>query len=355
MGNELSSCQPCRVDDESAVEIIVESDCRMPCDYIGSQFPSDELGVEERSHGDCAAMLPVREETEELWRCKSSMASEDDTMSTRSPYSDEGDDLSSEGSATEAHHGPPAALSAEYKGPELPEAAANEDDHEAQSPAAAVWRLTRTPALDNAFGELPDPQVVFQSTRGKKPIFSKHIPGVSLSAVRDALEADGGCLHRYPCEALNCHGMSATTWDSTVVGDKQHLMYKLAVPRDFPDFVYKMLGLPDVVDGATVSCISNSDSTGTELVLLQRSRTEGVPSSDRLQAQNVYCFQAGVNGHGVTMLQWTEVVWTQPCPWTMRPIAAVIERKVKGEAKATAIDFQHILQDVIKRQNFADH
>mmetsp|Transcript_50552 Transcript_50552/g.141560 ORF Transcript_50552/g.141560 Transcript_50552/m.141560 type:complete len:362 (-) Transcript_50552:135-1220(-) len=181
------------------------------------------------------------------------------------------------------------------------------------------------------------------------PLFTQHLPDVTLGAIHAAF-LDGGedtCpLRRFLREVLECYDVSATDWaesDDASGALERRINYKTPLPDDVPDGVSRLCRLPGTILGTTL--VSLHGVTDDELIVTQNSYTSNVLYSDRFWLHNTMSFKMDGAG-GVTLRQWTEVIWSQPLPWTHGIVKFFIERKAKSGARDTASDFARIVGEI---------
>jgi len=174
---------------------------------------------------------------------------------------------------------------------------------------------------------------------------AKHLPSVrDIETLRSALvsEPESGPLANFLREALGCQDLTMTPWVEdgrfeSALG--QRSKYNVPLPKDTPDIVKKALSLPSLVPSVTVNCVG---LCGDCLVLVQRSRSEGVLYSDRVRVQHTHVFRAHTSG-GVEWKQWTEMVWLTPLPWTHGFLAKIMKQKALEETRGHSQNFEAAL------------
>jgi len=208
------------------------------------------------------------------------------------------------------------------------------------SAAADATRWQRSSSFELECEALAAPSL----PKGRAPIASRTCPrGTQLCGILASLER--GALPRFLREALGCRDVEPTPWTPHLEaeGDEssmvQRMVFAMPMPRDLPEAVYRLVRIPDVVEGSTLSCVRSGEG---ELILTQRCRISGAPYSDRFRIEHTYSFRRDAAGQ-VVFAQWTEVVWTLPLPWTHKVIVSLLEAKVKAETLGLVGDFLEVI------------
>eukprot|EP00445_Apocalathium_hangoei_P038141 CAMPEP_0203941810 /NCGR_PEP_ID=MMETSP0359-20131031/78137_1 /ASSEMBLY_ACC=CAM_ASM_000338 /TAXON_ID=268821 /ORGANISM="Scrippsiella Hangoei, Strain SHTV-5" /LENGTH=401 /DNA_ID=CAMNT_0050872437 /DNA_START=37 /DNA_END=1242 /DNA_ORIENTATION=+ len=197
-------------------------------------------------------------------------------------------------------------------------------------------KFIRTPTLEMELAEIEA-----LALPSGDPAIVKHLPSVpDIESLCSALEGEpeSGPLANFLKESLGCQDLSMTPWveDSRIESAlSQRSKYKVPLPKGTPDIVKKALGLPSLVPSVTVNCVG---LRGDCLILVQRSRSEGVLYSERFRVQHTHLFRAHTSG-GVEWKQWTEVVWLKPLPWTHGFLAKIMLQKTLEETKGQSENF----------------
>lgn len=216
---------------------------------------------------------------------------------------------------------------------------------ESQLTACSARPSAQSSAIISECAGLPPPR----APEGLKPITSGHLPGTTISAIREALEAEDGPVQKFMREVLGCSDFSTTPWAASRrnLGDagRQGLFfrksrYRALLPADIPGPVARLVGAPPSLDAHSLFALGCSES---ELVLVQQSFVKGIMYSDRFRLQNTFSFTQVKDG--CTLAQWAEVVWTKPLPWTHTPVKVFVEKKARAEAKGTFRDFARTIQE----------
>lgn len=201
-------------------------------------------------------------------------------------------------------------------------------------------RFTRTPSMLEEFAELNTIDIPPTA-----PTIVHRLNEVaSVARLNEAIriDNDGGPLATFLRDYVGSKELKATPWvdDACVEGCVSQLArYTVALPNDTPELIRRALSLPAQLRSVTVNCLGY---VGSALVLVQRSRSEGVLYSDRLRVQHTHAFTALPDG-GVEWRQWTEVVWLKPLPWTLNYIVKVIQQKAVEESRARSQGFADVL------------
>merc|ERR1712048_560206 len=113
-------------------------------------------------------------------------------------------------------------------------------------------------------------------------------------------------------EVLNCTDISSTDWKESphvhgTLVRKSH--YEMSVPRNIPEPIAKLVGIPETIRGSTVWRLHRSCN---ELTLIQQSYTKDVRYGDRMTVQNTLSFSE-TGAEGVLFRQWVEVIGCRRC------------------------------------------
>eukprot|EP00929_Paragymnodinium_shiwhaense_P042141 TRINITY_DN21859_c0_g1_i1.p1 TRINITY_DN21859_c0_g1~~TRINITY_DN21859_c0_g1_i1.p1 ORF type:complete len:368 (+),score=67.97 TRINITY_DN21859_c0_g1_i1:90-1106(+) len=231
---------------------------------------------------------------------------------------------------------------------------------------AQRWRgrmmATRSSELSNLSAlDLPRPSksVVFDSTelpspsgrRDDAPLMQHTLPGVTLEQLHSELQRNDeeGPLRVFLRDVMSATEVSASPWSEysgpAAVGSAsvQRCRYKLPVKADVPAVVTQALGVPKAVDGTTMNCLSYSRG---DLVLMQRSKVQGVKYSDRFRVQSLHVFSEDGKG-GVAWCMWAEAICVKPLPWTHSFLQRHIVESTKAEAEMTSPQFVEILKHAL--------
>lgn len=205
---------------------------------------------------------------------------------------------------------------------------------------------------------IPSKSVTFELVEPKRPqnqqpIAIHHLRGVTVAGLRAAMEGpfDKGPFKRFLREVLGCKDIVAEPWMESLGLSgtmAQRIRYVMPVPRDLPDSVARFASIPETVMGTTFSFMSaaSHEHEDDELIVVQRSFSEGVLYSNRLRVQHTFSFRPHPSG-GVQCRQWAESIWLEQLPWTHRFITNIVAKKVQAEAIATAPDLARILEGAV--------
>jgi hypothetical protein len=181
---------------------------------------------------------------------------------------------------------------------------------------------------------------------GTSPLTSKHLPDVTIAGLRDAIEDTQNCPLLRFLQVMDCYDIITTAWEA-MDQHPGHMVrkswYVMPVPRNVPEGVAKLLGIPAALRSCSVWRLQQINSVD-ELVLVQRCYTRDVKYSDRLEIQSTLSFKAVAEG-GVTMRQWVDTIWVTPLPWTHGMVKHFIEKRSKATAESNASDFARVIRE----------
>jgi hypothetical protein len=205
----------------------------------------------------------------------------------------------------------------------------------------------RSPSTEELFAGLPEPTV---PTR--KHAFERHLPEVSLAQIKAGIEdEENGLFQQFMNEAMSCLDMSSTPWDSFfpvpgVRARRMAMRYDMHAPKDVPDVAKRIVKLPAIIKGNSVSwyrCIQDGDAEC--LVMMQRCASEGIMYSDRFYVQFHYEIKRLPEG-GVVLRQWSQTVWKKALPWTHSILTNILEKKVKTDCTQKVVHLVALLENL---------
>jgi len=182
-----------------------------------------------------------------------------------------------------------------------------------------------------------------------KELATRRLDDTTILQVRRAVQAnEGGCMARFLASSLKCSDFETHQWSYHPKGvHVGHMAYVMPTPKDIPDSARRIVTIP-----AEVQCTTNiwiKAESDQALVMLTRTKTEGVMYSDRMHLEYVYEFKVDGQG-GLTARFWAQTVWTKPLPWTHSWIAKALDKKVLSDSTSGYDNFIEQLQAVIEEE-----
>eukprot|EP00929_Paragymnodinium_shiwhaense_P040586 TRINITY_DN21172_c0_g1_i1.p1 TRINITY_DN21172_c0_g1~~TRINITY_DN21172_c0_g1_i1.p1 ORF type:complete len:626 (-),score=149.99 TRINITY_DN21172_c0_g1_i1:161-1972(-) len=170
---------------------------------------------------------------------------------------------------------------------------------------------------------------------GGEPVYSEHLPEVSLQEVRKAFLSDEEdwpieVFLRKDAKAFNFAPTPWTQSQKTPGTSVRRVRFRLPIPDDIPDIAKKLISFPD--DTAVTSNLRFGASED-KAVLVQEVCTHDVTFGDYFVVRDVMVFRPHRSGTGVTFDKITTVRWVQSLPWYARPLSSIIEMKTQTQSK----------------------
>lgn len=216
--------------------------------------------------------------------------------------------------------------------------------------ASTPTLLRASPSMVLESKELATPAMNTSERRAEAPMFEEILEGANVHQIRDLLllESDDCPLQVFLREVMDCTDLMISPWMLCNVGggaDVQRSSYKLPVKTDVPSAVTAVLGIPKFVTGCSLNCVM---STQGDVMLLQRSKVQGVKYSDRFRVQNLHTFSPDGAGN-VRWSMWLEVECIKALPWTHSFLQKHITDSTRSEAEMTGPKFVAILRRALSK------
>jgi len=194
-----------------------------------------------------------------------------------------------------------------------------------------------------------------EEPRNAEPLFCKQLPGITVSKVKDALEAEPWVVIKTLEATVNGRDFNPTAWcDGTRVKNSKirGMTFKMP-PPDVPAALAKLQTLPSELSASMVFRMSSSG--GSEVVMIEQTSVPEAPFGENFQALVTHCFRAygGLDSDGtsgVNYYKWVVPVWVKEPSWVMKWVKGVIEKQVVAQMGSGDVFLQKLLECIEREQ-----
>jgi len=191
--------------------------------------------------------------------------------------------------------------------------------------------------------ELPDAE----APTNREPVYQKELPGLTLAAVQERLDAEPFVFERVIRQQVQASGFTPSSWQEgvRVLGTKiRGTKFQMPMPADIPSAARRLIAIPET---AQVRIMFRMRCQQNRVDIVQQALTEGVPLGENFRVQTTHSFVS--HGGGIILSKWIELIWIKELPRLMGGLRSFIESKTQTDAKKEADVLVEVLLDECKR------